>query len=168
GEEGEKAFLEAYKHEGDAALKMAQDNLKERLKSYEIERKEIEKLIALFGRGRFGGTTLLDVGEVDKVNTKLKQFDATVEGVDRHFGSASRTLDQLNRMLDILFGNLTANQRMTLILTEAWQNFEEEMIKSGKLFELVGQGIEQAFESIVSGQESSGDAMKKMMLNLVA
>src|SRR5262249_20863208 len=36
-EEGEKAFLEAYKHEGDAALKMAQDNLKEQLKSYEIE-----------------------------------------------------------------------------------------------------------------------------------
>jgi hypothetical protein len=164
-EESMKVVLEVQKQQGALVLKEAGDNLKEQSKQFEIHERQIAQLAAAFASARGGVAPVMDVGQLDRINEKLIQMGASMSQVDRIFGSASKSAQQLEGRIDLLtqkgisgFGELKA-------VTE---DFMKSLIQSGKLYEMLGGIISNMFESIASGTTSFGKALLKAFLDAIA
>jgi hypothetical protein len=121
----------------------------------------------------------IDPALVQKDVELLNKLGLTVADVDKHFGSASKSEEQLRQRLIQLdqeaqngvtfFGQLTNALQVAANQMGATKTAAEEMEQSmASGIKTMESGIMDAFAGITAGTESFGQAMKKMTLDLIS
>ncbi|MGA9769311.1 MAG: hypothetical protein WBV94_09740 [Blastocatellia bacterium] len=141
--------------------KLGVDTVKEQVKV-------MNELVNHFARGGAAGPKILDPFLLAKVVLELDRLGVSWQHVDRVFGSASRTLEQLNRRMQILYGDMSTGQRIVASFSDSMQSFQADWIESGAIFQLVADGIASSMEAMEARGEDFGANMKAMFLDMVA
>lgn len=153
-----------------------QAGFKESLKSFDLHEQQIQALIQKFSHSK-GTTGVLDVGELDKSNERLKALGVTAQTVEARFGRASDSLTQFNQRIKVfeLIQQGHPFQAMALEmqqLADAMRNSQTDAQRWSKFLSdainQMGSNIEQGFEGLVNGTISFGQLMKKLMFDLIA
>ncbi|MEW6212307.1 MAG: hypothetical protein AB1631_28525, partial [Acidobacteriota bacterium] len=116
-----------------------------------------------FREGRRGRGTRREM-EADEIGRQAREL----ERVNRAFGRASRNAAVYRRQVALLNGELREGQAITLGFRITLEQFTDDWIRSGEIFQQVGVSISDALQGVIATGESFGAAMKAMLLNLIA
>jgi hypothetical protein len=143
---------------------------KESLKDWELHEKQIQALIDKFGQKSGGHVSVLDVNQVDRINSRLNALGLSVKAVDERFGHATSNIHVFELRLKALekynkgdfFGGLRASVQAVAL----------DFLESGRAAEAMANVIEDSFSAgIAAGGNfvsAFGAALVSGMANIVA
>lgn len=132
---------------------------------FERHQKSIQALIRQFGEFSGGKSIVLDINQLNRVNETLERTGLTVEAVDRIFGSSSVSIQQFEaRLVSLTTTGVSGFGAMRSIA----KDFFNDLVKTGQIWQILGNTIAGVFQSAISGQEKWGDALIKGFLTAVA
>jgi hypothetical protein len=138
---------------------------KKELDRFEKQQRQFIELSERFARrGPGGALQLPDAGQVEAIRKALEALNLTVADVDSYFGTASTSIEQFARRLDIVQGKIVSTGA-------AFRAFFSDLILSIEFatvaFQAFGQMIATIFEGLVTGEENAKSAFLNFLASIL-
>ncbi|HKQ06602.1 MAG TPA: hypothetical protein VJ464_15825 [Blastocatellia bacterium] len=138
-----------FEHQLNAArAKEDEAYFKGQLKEWEQHEKQIQALIDKFSQRSGGHVSVVNINEIERINSRLNALGLSVKGVDDHFGHATSNIRVFELRLKALelynkgdfFGGLRASIKAVAL----------DFLESGRAADQMGNLIQSTFDSATS------------------